>query len=381
MYLPRHKEQDILHSLQTNPVTAIIGPRQCGKSTLAKHLIQGSDAVYLDLERPSDLQKLTDAEWFLSSHRGRLICIDEVQRKPELFPLLRSLSDDWGGSGHFLILGSSSPELLRQSSESLAGRISYNYLTPFRFDELPPENTLEDFLVKGGFPRSLLAGSMKDSVNWRNDFITTFLERELLQWSGINTVVMRRLWQMLAHYNGQPVNYSALGNSLGVSNVTVRNYIDLLVGTFMVDALPPWHSNLKKRLVKAPRLYVADPGITTALLALDSFTQLSGHPAVGAVWEQVVLSHLRGACPRASFAYYRTAGGAETDIVMEHQGKVYAIECKASQVPGLSKGNFIAIADINPRATIVAAPVASGWPLQPGIRVAGLRELGSDMWG
>lgn len=376
MYLPRLKEHEIEHSLKTNPVTAILGPRQCGKSTLAKHITGDlKETVYLDLERPSDLQKLADAEWFLTTQRNNLVCIDEVQRKPELFPLLRSLVDEWGGAGHFLVLGSSSPELLKQSSESLAGRISYSWLSPFRYTEISHRTNLEDYLVKGGFPRSLLAGNMPDSITWRKDFITTFLERDLMQWSGINAVTMRRLWQMLAHNNGQTLNFSALGNSLGVSNVTIRNYIDLLEGTFMVDVLPPWFSNLKKRLVKAPKVYVADSGITTALLGLDSFSQLAGHPALGAVWEQVVLSHLKASWPHASFAYYRTSGGAETDIVMSNSGQTIAFECKASQAPKLSKGNYLAIADIRPDATYVVAPVEKGWPVQPGIDVVNLVEL------
>lgn len=379
-YLSRHIEPDVKHSLATNPVTAILGPRQCGKSTLARHLLEGiHNTLYLDLEKPSDLLKLDNAEWFFSAYSDRLICIDEVQRRPDLFPLIRSLVDQWNGTGHFLILGSSSRELLKQSSESLAGRVSYIYLTPFTPEEISSRLPLEEYLIRGGFPRSVLAANVSNSHAWLNDFITTFLERDLLQWAGFTPVVMRRLWQMLAYNNGQTVNYSAIGNSLGVSNVTIKNYLDLLQGTFMIEILQPWYSNLKKRIIKAPKVYISDPGITAALLGLTSFGQLSGHPVLGAVWEQVVLSWLKAGFPRASFSFYRTAGGAETDIVMEYQGKRFAIECKASQSPALTKGNHIAISDINPLHTFIAAPVNESWPVNATMEVTNISGLKSRL--
>ncbi len=227
MYYHRSIENDIFESLENYAVTAILGPRQCGKSTLAKFIIPGiPNTIYLDLERPSDLNKLSDAEWFFTSNKGKLFCIDEIQRKPDLFPIIRSLVDDWGGKGHFIILGSASQDLLKQSSETLAGRISYHRLTPFTLFEITKDYSIDDYLVKGGFPGSLLTTSMKISMRWRENFITTFIERDLLQWSGISPQTMRRLWQMLAHINGQILNYSALGNSLGVSNTTIKNYID-----------------------------------------------------------------------------------------------------------------------------------------------------------
>lgn len=376
MYLSRNKEPETRLSISHNPVTAIIGPRQCGKSTLARHILADyPNTVYLDLERPSDLQKLDNPEWYLSSLKGNLICIDEIQRKPEIFPLIRSLADEWGGNSHFLVLGSSSQELLKQSSESLAGRISYIYLSPFQYDEVFRQLTLESYFTRGGFPRSALADSDEISITWRNDFITTFLERDLLQWSGFNAVVMRRLWQMLAHNNGQTINYSSLGNSLGVSNVTISNYIDLLQGTFMLEVLPPWYSNLKKRLVKAHKIYISDPGITTALLGLETFDQLAGHPALGAVWEQIVLSQLKSRFRQAEFAFYRSAGGAEIDIVMSLKGFVIAIECKATRSPSLTKGNYSAIADVKPLKTLVVSPVEKGWPMAPAVQVVNLSEL------
>jgi hypothetical protein len=380
MYIPREIEDKIRNSLQHNPVTAITGPRQSGKSTLAKYILEDyKESLYLDLERPSDLQKLTNAEWFLEANRNKLICIDEIQRKPEIFPLIRSLVDAWNGNGHFLVLGSSSQDLQKQSSESLAGRISYQSLSPFRLNEINHLISLDNYLLKGGFPRSVLAASEQDSMNWRNDFITTFLERDLLQWSGFYPAVMRRLWQMLAHYNGQTANYAAFGNSLNVSNVTIRNYIDLLEGTFMLNVLPPYFSNVKKRLIKSPRIYIADPGITAALLGLDTFNQLVAHPALGAIWEQTVLSHLKSGFPDAGFAFYRSAGGAEMDIVMSYKGKILAFECKSSRSPALTKGNWSAIEDIKPVVTFIVAPVESGWPVSSGTEVVGLLQLRSRL--
>jgi len=376
MYIPRNIEPSILESIGNYPVTAVIGPRQCGKSTLVKHILeQNQDSIYLDLERPSDLRKLDDSEWFLSSQKGKLICIDEIQRKPELFPLLRSLVDEWGGNGNFLILGSASRDLLKQSSETLAGRISYKRLTPFLWSELEGEYTFEKYFSQGGFPRSLLISSSKISLEWREDFISTFLERDLLQWSGFSPQTMRRLWQMLAHRNGQLTNLSLIASSLGVSGPTVRNYIDLLEGTFMVEVLPPYVSNLGKRLVKSPKVYISDSGITAALLGLGDFVQLSGHPVLGSLWEQIVLTNLKGHFPESKFFFYRTNNGAEVDIVMELRNTVFAIECKATLSPVLSKGNYNGIADINPAKSFVAAPVKSGWSMAPGIEVVSLDEI------
>jgi predicted AAA+ superfamily ATPase len=375
-YITRDLENKVRQSLEANPVTAILGPRQCGKSTLALHVLKDyHEALYLDLERPSDLLKLNNAEWFLSGNRHRLICMDEIQRKPELFPLIRSLTDEWQGVGHFLILGSSSRDLLKQSSESLAGRVSYLHLSPFIFEEIASKLSLEEYLVRGGFPRSTLSDSSILSHAWLNDFISTFLERDLLQYSGFAPLVMRRLWQMMAHNNGQTVNYSALGNSLGVSNVTIKNYLDLLEGTFMIDVLQPWHSNLKKRIIKAPKIYISDAGITTALLGLSDFNQLAGHIALGSVWEQVVLSQLKSTFPLAAYSFYRTAGGAETDIVMEYKGLRFAIECKISKSPQLTKGNYSAITDIQPIHSFVVAPVREGWPANENQDIVNLSEL------
>ncbi len=376
MYIQRYLEPGITKSLLNFPITAVTGPRQCGKSTLVKHLLNAyPENIYLDLERPSDLQKLEDAEWFLSSQKDKLICIDEIQRRPELFPLIRSLVDEWNKPGCFLILGSASRDLLKQSSESLAGRITYKRLTPFLWDELKNDCSVERYFSAGAFPRSLLSKDNEVSFDWRESFIMTFLERDLLQWTGFTPTTMRRLWQMLAHVNGQTVNYSTLASSLGVTSATVKNYIDLLADTYMVEVVPPYISNLGKRLVKAPKVYISDSGITATLLGLRSFEELSGHPAFGSIWEQVVLSNLKGLYPQADFFYYRTTNGAEIDFVMKIHGSVFAIECKASYSPSLSKGNYLAIEDIASIHTFVVTPSRDSWSMKENIDVVSLGEL------
>ncbi|MFZ4520124.1 MAG: ATP-binding protein [Bacteroidales bacterium] len=376
MYYPRELEPDIKSSIANNPVTAILGPRQCGKSTLARVLTEnsGNEFLYLDLERPSDLQKLDDAEWYLGAQHGKLICLDEIQRKPELFPLLRSLVDEWGGNGHFLILGSASRELLKQSSESLAGRISYKRLFPFLYREIKDDFSLQEYLSKGGFPRSLLVSDSKQSYEWREDFTATFLERDLLLWSGFSPVTMRKLWQMLANLNGQLINYSTLGSSLGVSHTTVRNYVELLASTFMVKLLPPFISNLGKRLIKSPKVYLADTGIANALLRIQDFDQLAGHPSFGSAWESMVIMNIAASFPQYQFSFYRTSHGSEIDIVIENGVRRIAVECKASLTPTLTSGTYNALEDIQPLVCLVITPVEKGWPMKKGIEVVNIVE-------
>ena len=380
MYIHRYLESSVFKALQSFPVVAVTGPRQCGKSTLVKHLLEThQESIYLDLERPSDLRKLEDAEWFLNSQKNKLICIDEIQRQPELFPLIRSLVDEWDKPGCFLILGSASRDLLKQSSESLAGRISYKRLTPFLWEELENDFSMERYFSSGAFPRSLLMNESELSFEWRENFITTFLERDLLQWAGFTPTTMRRLWQMLAHVNGQTVNYSMLATSLGITAVTIKNYIDLLAGTYMVEVISPYLSNLGKRLVKSPKVYISDSGITAALLELRNFETLLGHPAFGAIWEQIVLSNLKGLYPDAEFFYYRTTNGAEVDFVMKTNNTIFAIECKSSYSPILSKGNYLAFEDVAPKHIFVVTPSPDSWSMKENIDVVSLSGLMSKI--
>ncbi len=381
MYIPRKIEKDVREGLASSPVTAVTGPRQCGKSTLVRNLIREiRDVVYLDLERPSDYSKLDDPEWFFTSQKDKLICIDEIQRKPDLFPLMRSMTDEWGRNGKFLVLGSASRDLLRQSSESLAGRITYIRLTPFLWEEIRHRSSREEYMVKGGFPRSLLAGYSR-SKKWREDFITTFLERDVLQWSNVSPLTMRRMWQMLAHCNGQTLNLSSLAGSLGVSVTTVRNYIDLLEGTFMLRSVRPYRSNIGKRLVKSPKVYVSDTGILASLLDLSDFAALAGHPAFGSFWETLVLATITGHLPSAGVFFYRSGQGAEMDFILEHKGNRIAIECKTSSSPSLTRGNRSAMEDIRADRVIIVSPVETGWDLRDGPEIVSLDGLVSLLNG
>ncbi|HPM12763.1 MAG TPA: ATP-binding protein [Bacteroidales bacterium] len=375
-YYSRLLEESVATSLLHFPAVAIVGPRQCGKTTMVKHIVANkSQVVFLDLERDADLRKLTDAELFFTSFpKGTLFCIDEVQRKPDLFPILRYLIDTWQENGRFLLLGSASRDLLRQSSESLAGRISYKQLSPFIFDELPENIVLSNYITQGGFPKSVVTPS-EISVEWRENFITTFLERDLLQWKNFTPTIMRRLWMMIAHNNGQTINYSEFAKSLGVNNSTVKNYIDLLEATFMLFVIPPYISNKGKRLVKAPKIYIADSGICTSLLSIYNFETLLGNIALGSIWEQIVIQNVKGIYPEAELFFYRTSNGAEVDLVMQYKNKTYAIECKSTLAPTLSKGNYNAIEDIKPHHTFIVCPTTEMWQMKPHITVIGLGDI------
>jgi predicted AAA+ superfamily ATPase len=296
-YFPRLITTKIEQKLQQVPGVVILGPRQCGKSTLAKAIISKIEgAVYVDLERPSDVNKLRDPEAFFTLNRDHLICLDEIQRVPELFPVLRSVMDENKRNGQFIILGPASPELLRQSSETPAGRIASFELTPFLIKEVSEERsiqTLRGFWLRGGFPRSYLAANEQQSFEWRLDFIRTFLERDIPQ-LGFRTPAktMERFWSMCAHLHGQLLNSSNLGESMGVSHHTIRSYVDMLEQAFVLRVLRPYEPNLKKRIVKAPKIYIRDSGLLHALLGIESHNDLLGHPVYAASWEGFVIEHL-----------------------------------------------------------------------------------------
>ena len=375
-YIRRALERDLVTSLGESPVVAVLGPRQCGKSTLIRHLAEKrKNSVFLDLERPSDLAKLADPEFYLSRLRGRLVCIDEIQSRPDLLPVLRALCDEKRKAGQFMISGSASHDLIQRSSESLAGRIAYSRLTPFLYGELG-KTGLERYLLRGGFPLSYGAKDDAAAFRWLDNFIRTFLERDLRFWRNVPPATMQRLWKMLAHCNGQTMNYARLGASLGVADTTVRSYVDLLRDTFMVEQIPPYVSNLKKRLVKSPKVYLSDSGITNALLGLTSFEDLYSHPAYGACWEQVVLANIRGLRPSAEIFFYRDSNGNEVDFVVKSGSRVIAVECKCSSAPSVSSGTYAALDDVRPTKAIVVAPVKEGYALNERIDVVGLAEIG-----
>ncbi|MEN6423868.1 MAG: ATP-binding protein [Phycisphaerales bacterium] len=360
----------MLLSLGQFPAVGIIGSRQVGKTTLAMMIAErrAGKAVYLDLERPSDLAKLDDAELYLRSVADSLVIIDEVQRRPELFPVLRSLIDEQRRPGRFLILGSASPALLRQSSESLAGRIVYHELKPFDLQEVGVSlENVNRLWCRGGYPESFLAESDADSLKWREAFIQTYLERDIPNLgSRIPTVTLRRFWQMLAHCHGQLWNASKIAGSLGVDGKTARRYLDMLEDTFMVRQLQPLHANLKKRLVKSPKVYLRDSGLLHALLNIATHEQLLGHPAAGASWEGWCIEQVLSVVPvNTAASFYRTTAGAEIDLVLQPAGTgpAIAIEAKRSLDPRPGKGFWSAFADLQPDRAFVVYPGEEFYPL------------------
>jgi predicted AAA+ superfamily ATPase len=367
----------IKQKLGNMPGVVILGPRQCGKSTLAKAIISViRRAVYLDLERPSDVNKLRDPEAFFGLNSDQLICLDEIQRVPELFPVLRSIIDENRRNGQFIILGSASPDLIRQSSESLAGRVSHFELTPFLLKEVSEDHslkTLRRFWLRGGFPRSYLAPDEKESFEWRLDFIRTFLERDIPQF-GFRTPAktIERFWRMCAHLHGQLLNSSKLGESMGVSHHTVRSYVDMLEQSFVLRVLRPYESNLKKRMIKSPKIYIRDSGLLHALL---------GHPVYGASWEGLIIENILSLLSSWNAAFYRTSSGSEIDLILEKGNRRIAIECKGSTSPNLSRGFWNAVADIKFQEVWVIAPVKERYPLEKGVVVAPLHQLTEHLMG
>lgn len=379
-YIVRTLEHEGKACLRDFPAVAILGPRQCGKSTLAKKIIENhAGSIYLDLELPSDQRKLSEPELFLNRHANKLVCLDEIHRLPEIFPVLRGIIDANRHNGRFLILGSASRELIRQGSETLAGRIAYLELTPFLFTEISHRHDpeiLARYWLRGGFPDSFLAGSEESGRRWRQNFIRTFLERDIPQLGvTIPAETLRRVWQLCAHTAGQIFNASQLGANLGVSHTTMRRYIDLLSHTFMLRILPPFGANVKKRLVKSPKIYLRDTGILHSLLRIDSMNDLMGHPALGASWESLVIENITSAMPAWDASFYRTAAGAEIDLIMTRGMKKIAIECKASLAPTPTRGFWQAIEDIGVDAAWIITPGSDHYPLAPNVMVSNLNDF------
>lgn len=375
--ISRYIEEEISNSLTNNPVTAIIGARQVGKSTLAKMMVgREENSIYLDLERPSDRVKLTDAEAFFDLHRDKLICIDEIQLVPDLFAVMRSIIDDVKFTGKFLVLGSASPELLRQSAESLAGRVSYFELSPFHLSEINGDHTVKEYHLRGGFPRSILATADAEAFEWLENFKLTFLERDLRMF-GFNLPPQRlhRLWTMLAHLNGQQLNYSQIANSMGFDQKTIRNHIDILQKTFMIRILKPYHVNTKKRLVKTPKIYIRDTGILHALLGISSYTELFSHPIYGSSWEVVVIENILQKYKKWEPHFFRTSAGAELDLVLTKANKKIAFEIKASPTPKVSRGFWSAIDAVQPDHTYIIAQVQDSYPFKNGVWVYPIQKF------
>ncbi|HEY3309425.1 MAG TPA: ATP-binding protein [Desulfuromonadaceae bacterium] len=372
-------------ALANSPAVALLGPRQVGKTTLALEIGQTVNALYLDLESEQDLAKLAQPELYLADHQDRLVIIDEVHRLPGLFPLLRGLIDQGRRAnrraGCYLLLGSASLDLLKQSGETLAGRIAYLELSPFNVletVELPSEN----LWVAGGFPESLLAPDPRQSLRWRQDFIRTYLERDIPQFGPrIAAETLRRFWIMLAHNQGGLLNTAQFSRNLGVDVKTINGYLDLLVDLMLVRRLPSWHANIGKRLVKSPKVYVRDSGLVHALLAIQDKESLLAHPVVGQSWECFVIENLIAAgMGHVQGFFYRTGGGAEIDLLLLWpDGNLWAVEVKRSLSPKLERGFYSACDDLNPAKKFVVYPGVERYRIASDIEAISLAALAAQV--
>jgi uncharacterized protein len=364
----------VRRALRTHPVTALYGPRQCGKTTLARQVAHGKGVESFDLEDPVSQRRLSEPLLALSPLRG-LVVIDEVQRRPELFPVLRVLADRRPLPARFLILGSASPDLLRQSSESLAGRVAFVQMGGFNLSEVGVK-ALRRLWWRGRFPRSFLARSDAESRYWQENFIQTFLERDIRQF-GVQATppALRRLWMMLAHYHGQIWNASELARSLGESHTTVKRHLDILTGALMVRQLQPWHENLGKRQVKSPKIYVRDNGLLHALLGIPSVQFLEGHPKLGASWEGFVLEEILQLVGDRNAFFWATQSGAELDLLLLLGGQRYGIEVKYSDAPGITKSMRVALSDLGLRRLLVVYPGLDSYDLDETVRVVPLQGI------
>ncbi len=367
----------LLRDLAWSPVVRLVGSRQVGKTTLAKHLQSKleKNSIYLDLELPSDRFKLTDAQSYLSMHAGACVIMDEVQVMPELFPILRGLIDQQRDPGRFLLLGSAAAHLVKNVTESLAGRIVYHELSPFSYSEVSTQYTLQDHWVRGGFPLALMAPSPTIARKWMDDFVETFIFRDLaLLGYSLPSDTIRNMMSMLAHLHGGLLNASQLAKSLGISQPTATRYLEILEGSFLIRRLPPYFSNIGKRLTKSPKIFVRDSGLMHHLLRIFSYEHLVGHPDVGNSWEGYVTEQIIREAPEfTDFFHYRTQAGAEMDLLLVlPNGKHMGIEIKFSNTPKLTKGFYNSIEDLKPEHTYVITPGSEPIRLQNGITICSL---------
>ena len=376
MIIQRTLRGKINSSIKNSSITAILGARQVGKTTLAKDIIsQYENVKYLDLEKNSDLELLTNEEQYFNLNKNTfLFCIDEIQLKPGIFKTLRSFVDE-NKEIRFLILGSASPELLRQSSESLAGRIFYYELSPFTFCEIKKVKSLTEYHLLGGFPKSILVAT-ETAFEWLQNFIKTFLERDLQMFGyTLPPLTIRRLWIMIAHLNGQLLNIASLSRSMGIDEKTVKKYIDILHHTYMLRLLPPYYINIKKRLIKSPKIYIRDTGILHSLLNIKTYDDLYANPIYGTSWESLVIENIIAKYNDWEHCFYRTSDGSEIDLVLIKGLKVIAIEIKTSITPKVGKGFWTAINDIKATKSFIIAPVSQIYPYKNDVMVYPLKAF------
>ena len=382
--LERTAAKSIREDLAYSPAAGILGPRQVGKTTLARTIAAERASTWFDLQRPADARQLAEAFRVLPALADRLVVVDEVQLMPELFGYLRPLIDEDRRPGRFLLLGSASPSLIRDASESLAGRIANSELTPMSLPEVAPAGlTLEDHLVRGGYPEPLLSLPPARRGRWYDSFLRSYVSRDLAELGhAVSESDFTRLISMLAHVHGGLFNASALARSLTVTHETVRRYVDLLERSFLVRRLLPWLPNASKRLVKSPRLYLRDSGLLHHLLGVADFRTLVGHITLGASWEGYAIEEICRAVGDAATPYfYRTAKGAEVDLVLDYRSHLVTVECKFSDAPVLTKGFYNAIEDVKPRRTYIVTPSSARYETEAGVVVIGLRELLAELSG
>jgi len=375
MMIPRPRALErITHAFSTHPIAALLGPRQCGKTTLARLIAEREPCTYFDLENPVDIRRLSAPMRTLEELTG-LAIIDEIQRRPDLFELLRVLVDRPKNPVRFLILGSASPYLVKGVSESLAGRVGFIDLAGFDLGEVGAEK-YNQLWLRGGFPPSFLAPDDSASMAWRDDFIRTFLERDIPQLGiSIPAETLRRFWIMIAHYHGQVWNGAQLARSLGTSENTARRYLDILAGAYMIRVLPPWFENLRKRQVKAPKIYLRDSGLLHALLQLTTVVDLQSHPKLGASWEGFALEQVIGAVGNRDAYFWATHGGAELDLLVRIAGKQYGFEFKYADAPGTSRSMHVAIQDLRLEHLWVVYPGHQEYSLDDKISVISIDSV------
>ncbi|HSH99895.1 MAG TPA: ATP-binding protein [Reyranella sp.] len=383
--LQRRLQERLLYLLDRYPAVALLGPRQVGKTTLALEVAAGRPSRYLDLESPTDRARLADPEQYFADHQQELVILDEVHRLPNLFQILRGVIDRGRRQGRetarFLLLGSAGIDLLKQSGESLAGRISYLELAPFDVLEVPATE-LDQLWVRGGFPSSFLAEDDGLSLKWRQDFIRTYLERDIPQLGPrVPAETLRRFWTMLAHSQTEMLNAANLARGLGVTSKTAANYLDLLVDLLLVRRLPAWHRNQGKRLMKSPKVYVRDAGIVHALLGLRTKDDILGHPIAGQTWESFVIESLVSTVPEGTEAsFYRTSAGAEIDLVLRFPDRrLWAIEVKRSSAPKLQRGFHSACEDLKPQRQFVVYPGVERFSVGGGTEAIGVTDLAEQL--
>lgn len=358
------------------PVIGIVGPRQVGKTTLVKAMeqIHGKETIYLDLEYPDDLAKLEQSTLYFEQHKDKCIVLDEVQRFPELFPILRAVVDRHRVPARFVVLGSASPELIRDASESLAGRIAYTELTPIQLTEAQPQFTTQQHWLAGGFPSALLARNDKSRTRWFRNFVQTYVERDIpLLGLVASPDILHRFIRMLCHYQGGIWNASPFSKSLDLSSPTVTRYLNFLAEAFIIRKLTPFHVNIKKRLVKSPKVYVRDSGLLHYMLGISNFEQLMGHPILGGSWEGYVIEQIAAHAPELDLSYYRTQRGAEVDLVIVRDGVPQAsIEIKYSAAPKVSRGFYSCIEDLGTTRNFVVTPATDEFPLAENIQACSI---------